>query len=362
MMFSAQEQRAMEAALVAARRGIRGANPLVGAVVIAESGEVLATGYHRGAGTPHAEAAALAQLGTLGPGELAQATMVVTLEPCNHQGRTGPCAQAIINAGIGNVIYAIDDPHADDVAEPAGGGAATLRAANVAVRSGLLADQAYELNARWFAAVAERRPFITLHIAQTLDGKIAAEDGTSQWISGPESLAHNHGLRRRIDAILVGTETVLVDNPRLTARNPHGSLAAVQPLRVVLGERAIPERAAVRGSDGRFVQLATHDVVAAARTLHDLGVRHLLVEGGARVASAFLAADQVDHIIVYLAPIILGTGLPSLTDLGITTLRNAAHWSFDSTGDGAATVLGSDLKLQLIPAALAATAHQPTAY
>ena len=219
----------MQAALAAAAQGPRGANPLVGAVVVGTDGTHLATGYHRGAGTAHAEADAIAQAKAAGL-DLRGAAIVVTLEPCNHCGRTGPCAQAIIDAGITDVIYAVDDPH-----DPAAGGAATLRAAGVRVRSGLAADAALELNRRWFDAVAAKRPFVTLHIAQTLDSRIAASDGTSQWISSPESLADNHALRGRIDAILVGTQTVLVDNPRLTARNADGEAAGKQPLRAVMG-------------------------------------------------------------------------------------------------------------------------------
>ena len=205
--FSAAESAAMQAALAAAAQGPRGANPLVGAVVIGTDGATLATGYHRGAGTAHAEADAIAQAKAAGL-DLRGAAIVVTLEPCNHCGRTGPCAQAIIDAGITDVIYAVDDPH-----DPAAGGAVTLRAAGVRVRSGLAAEAALDLNRRWFDAVAAKRPFVTLHIAQTLDSRIAASDGTSQWISSPESLADNHALRGRIDAILVGTQTVLDRQP-----------------------------------------------------------------------------------------------------------------------------------------------------
>src|SRR4051794_9667312 len=187
--FSADETRAMEHALQAALQGPRGANPLVGAVIVSPDGRQLATGYHRGAGTAHAEADAIAQAAAVGL-DLSGCTMVVTLEPCNHVGRTGPCTEAIIAAGITDVVYAVDDPH-----DPAAGGAATLRAAGIRVRSGLGADEALDLNRQWFEAVAARRPFVTLHIAQTLDARIAAEDGTSQWISSPESLADNHGIR-----------------------------------------------------------------------------------------------------------------------------------------------------------------------
>ena len=275
----------------------------------------LVTGYHRGAGTAHAEADAIDQAKAAGQ-DLRGAAIVVTLEPCNHCGRTGPCAQAIIEAGITDVIYAVDDPH-----DPAAGGAATLRAAGVRVRSGLAAEAALELNRRWFDAVTARRPFVTLHIAQTLDSRIAASDGTSQWISSPESLADNHALRGRIDAILVGTQTVLIDNPRLTARRRRRT-AGRQPLRAVMGYRGIPEDAAIHGDDGKVLHLATRDPREALDELFSDGVRHLMVEGGSRILSAFLAAGLVDELIVYLAPTLLGSGTAALDDLGITTLAD----------------------------------------
>jgi len=334
----------MDAALAAALQGPRGANPLVGAVLIAPDGTQLVTGHHRGAGTAHAEADAIDQAKAAGH-DLSGTTMVVTLEPCNHCGRTGPCAQAIIEAGVADVVYAIDDPH-----DPAAGGAATLRAAGVRVRSGLGAEAALELNRRWFDAVEARRPFVTLHIAQTLDSRIAASDGTSQWISSPESLADNHALRGRIDAILVGTQTVLVDNPRLTARGADGTAAGEQPLRVVMGYRGIPEGAAINGDDGKVLHVPTRDPREALDELFSAGVRHLMVEGGSRILSAFLAAGLVDELIVYLAPTLLGSGTSALEDLGITTLADAQHWEWDPASGGAVQQLGRDLRLHLQPA------------
>jgi diaminohydroxyphosphoribosylaminopyrimidine deaminase/5-amino-6-(5-phosphoribosylamino)uracil reductase len=347
--FSAAERAAMRAALAAAAQGPRGANPLVGAVVIGTDGTPLVTGYHRGAGTSHAEADAIAQAKAAGL-DLSGAAIVVTLEPCNHCGRTGPCAQAIIEAGITDVIYAVDDPH-----DPAAGGAGTLRAAGVRVRSGLAAEAALELNRRWFDAVAAKRPFVTLHIAQTLDSRISASDGTSQWISSPESLADNHALRGRIDAILVGTQTVLIDNPRLTARNSDGEAAGKQPLRAVMGYRGIPDGAAIHGSDGNVVHLATRDPREALDQLFESGVRHVMVEGGSRILGAFLAAGLVDELIVYLAPTLLGSGTAALEDLGITTLADAQQWEWDPASGGAVQILGRDLRLHLRPAGPAAT-------
>lgn len=341
--FSAAETAAMDAALDAALQGPRGANPLVGAVVVGPDGRHLVTGYHRGAGTAHAEADAIATAISTGV-DLHGATMVVTLEPCNHVGRTGPCAQAIIDAGITGVVYAVDDPH-----DPAAGGAATLRNAGVSVRSGLAAERAFELNRRWFQAVEAKRPFVTLHIAQTLDSRIAAEDGTSQWISCPESLADNHAIRRRIDAILVGTQTVMVDNPRLTARDANGEASGQQPLRAVMGLRDVPADAAVRGDDGKILHLPTRDPHEALAQLFAAGARHVMVEGGSRILSAFLSAGLVDELIVYLAPTLLGSGTPALNGLGIGTLAEAQRWEWDAASGGAVQQLGKDLRLHLLP-------------
>ena len=352
--FTAAETAAMDIALEAALNGPRGANPLVGAVVVDSEGRELVTGFHRGAGTAHAEADAIARAAAAGI-DLSGCTMLVTLEPCNHVGRTGPCAQAIIAAGITDVVYAVDDPH-----DPAAGGAATLREAGVRVRSGLGAGEALDLNRHWFEAVAAKRPFVTLHIAQTLDSRIAAEDGTSQWISSPESLADNHAIRGRIDAILVGTQTVLVDNPRLTARDAAGTPAPKQPLRAVMGLRDIPAEAAIHGSDGLAMHLPTRDPHEALSTLYDSGIRHLMVEGGSSILSAFLAAGLVDELIVYLAPTLLGSGTPALTGLGIATLADAQHWEWDPSDGGSVRTLGRDLRLHLRPQRTVALDQQPS--
>lgn len=339
--FSAAETAAMELALRLAGRGVRGANPLVGAVILDESGAVLSSGHHRGAGTAHAEADAIANL-PAGTGSLAGATIVVTLEPCNHQGRTGPCSQAILDAGIGSLVYAVGDKTA-----AAAGGASFLRSRGVRVRQGLLAGAARELNHRWFRAQASRRPFITLHLAQTVDGFIAAADGTSQWITGSEARADSHSIRARADAILAGTGTILADNPRLTARDASGTETPRQPLRVVLGRSDLPAGAAVIG-DGNYVHYKTRDAGAAVAELGLRRVSHLMVEGGATVAAAFLAADLVDEIVLYLAPAFLGAGTRSMAGLGIGTLADASRWRWDAAGPGA-VVLGADLRLQLEP-------------
>ncbi|MGO4385497.1 bifunctional diaminohydroxyphosphoribosylaminopyrimidine deaminase/5-amino-6-(5-phosphoribosylamino)uracil reductase RibD [Specibacter sp. RAF43] len=337
----------METALAAARQGVRGANPLVGAVILDADGTVLAIGRHRGAGTAHAEADAITTL--LGTGvkrDLSAATIIVTLEPCNHQGRTAPCSQAIIDAGIGNVVYAVDDPHGH-----AAGGADRLRREGIAVRSGLMAREASDLNRQWFVAVRAGRPFVTARLAQTVDSRIAAVDGTSQWITSPQSRQDSHTLRARVDAIIVGTGTIVADNPRLTARAADGSEAPHQPLRVVMGLRDVAADAAVRHQGGPgFLQLHTHDPNVVVQELHERGVGHLMIEGGSRISAAFLAAGLVDELVVYLAPTLLGSGIPALNDLGIGTLAQAQQWEWDGTTTGPVERLGPDLKLTLMPA------------
>jgi diaminohydroxyphosphoribosylaminopyrimidine deaminase/5-amino-6-(5-phosphoribosylamino)uracil reductase len=192
-------------------------------------------------------------------------------------------------------------------------------------------------------------------MAQTLDARIAAEDGTSQWITCPESLADNHSLRARIDAILVGSQTVAIDDPRLTARSSDGTLHAHQPLRAVMGLRDVPEGAAVRGDDGRFRHLRTQNPAEALAALFDVGVRHVMVEGGSRIIAAFLAAGLVDELIVYQAPLILGSGKSTIADLGIRTLADAQRWDWDESGGGAVRRLGDDLRLHLRPVVTSAS-------
>jgi diaminohydroxyphosphoribosylaminopyrimidine deaminase/5-amino-6-(5-phosphoribosylamino)uracil reductase len=333
----------MALALELARRGVRGANPLVGAVILDPSGRILSTGFHRGAGTPHAEADALAAAAASGT-DVSGATMVVTLEPCNHTGRTGPCSQAIREAGLSRVVYAAADPTAE-----AAGGDATLAAAGVDTAGGLMAAESGELNHRWIRAMQEHRPFVTVKIAQSLDGRTAAEDGTSQWITGSAARTDGHRIRSRADAVVVGTGTVLADDPQLTARDELGAPALRQPLRVAVGHRPVSAEAAIRGSDGRFLQITEHDPALICRDLYARGARHLMVEGGAMVASAFLRAGLADELVAYVAPLLLGAGTSAVGALGVQTLADASHWRWDETDGGAVRPAGPDLRLRLEP-------------
>ena len=204
------ETAAMDRALLLARRGPEhGPNPRVGCVLLAPDGSVLAEGWHRGAGTSHAEIAALAAA-RAARRRTRGATAVVTLEPCDHTGRTGPCSEALLRAGVRRVVFAVEDPN-----PVAAGGAARLRAAGVDVVSGVRAAEAAQLHEVWAFAVRTGRPFVTLKTAATLDGRVAAADGTSRWITGPEARAHAHAVRAGVDAIAVTTGTVLADDPEL---------------------------------------------------------------------------------------------------------------------------------------------------
>ncbi len=284
---------------------------------------VLAEGYHQGAGTPHAEAAALADARARGV-DVTGATAVVTLEPCAHTGRTGPCADALVAAGVAEVVHAVDDPN-----PVATGGAHRLRAAGVRVVRGLRAAEGEELLRVWLTSVRRGTPYVTLKTATTLDGFVAAGDGTSRWITGPAAREHAHRVRAEVDAILVGTGTLLTDDPALTARvRTHDaasaeSLAAHQPLRVVVGLRGIPPTARVRREGGELLHLLTRDVGQVLERLGEREVRHVLVEGGPTLATAFLVAGAVDELHAYVAPVLLGSGRRAVDGLGVATIADA---------------------------------------
>jgi len=304
-------RRALE---LAARGPVADPNPRVGAVVLDAAGTVVGEGWHHGAGTPHAEVEALRAAGSRASG----GTAVVTLEPCNHTGRTGPCSRALADAGVARVVYAQSDPN-----PVAAAGARTLRGAGVEVVGGVLAVEASALNRAWTFAVSRGRPMVTWKFAATLDGRSAAADGTSQWVTGQAARADVHDLRAECDAILVGTGTVLTDDPRLTTRHPDGSLRARQPLRVVVGERDLPAAARVLDDAAPTVHLRERDPALVLKSLAGREVRHVWLEGGPTVAAAFLAAGLVDEVVAYLAPALLGAGAAAVGDLGIQTIGEA---------------------------------------
>lgn len=314
MAVTEAERRAMTRALELAVRGPRGVNPQVGAVILSADGEVLAEGWHRGAGTAHAEVDALSQLS---PGAAVGATAVVTLEPCNHTGRTGPCALALIEAGVSRVVYALDDP-----GQVSGGGAERLRAAGVSVEAGEQADAARDIVSGWLTVQRLGRPYVTVKWAQSLDGRAAASDGSSRWITGAEARADVHRRRAAADAIVVGTGTVLADDPALTARDGD-ALLPQQPVPVIIGSRPTPADAAVRRHPRSPLLYDTHDLPAVLADLRERGVQSVFVEGGPTLASAFLAAGLADRVLAYIAPVLLGGERLALTDIGVASIRDA---------------------------------------
>ncbi len=319
----AGEYDAMRRALaLAASPGVPlGPNPRVGCVLIGADGSVVGEGYHRGAGTAHAEVDALRAAGPLASG----ATAVVTLEPCNHTGRTGPCSQALIEAGVRRVVAAQRDPN-----PLARGGLETLAEAGVEVDHGLLVDDARALNPAWTFAHEHGRPYVTWKFAATLDGRSAAADGTSRWVSSPAARRDTHVLRALCDTMLVGAGTVDVDDPALTVRDEHDRELPTQPLRAVMGERDLdPSRRvfdADLGRGSKTVHLRTRDPHDALATLYrDHGSHHVFFEGGPTLAAAFVRAGVVDEVVTYVAPMLLGAGRSAVGDLGITTITDALH-------------------------------------
>lgn len=341
-MVTEDEAMARAVALAARGLGTTSPNPVVGCVLLDAGGEVVGEGFHAYAGGPHAEVVALAQAGERVRG----GTAVVTLEPCNHTGRTGPCARALIAAGVRRVVVAVDDPTPD-----AAGGAATLRAAGITVESGLRRAEAEAVNVAWLSAVRRGRPYLTWKYAATLDGRSAAADGTSKWITSEPARQDVHRLRGTVDAIIAGLGTVLADDPQLTVRDLRdGSLTTKQPLRVIVDSAGrTPEGSRVTdgaaetwiataaevgaGPDGRT------DLSALMSQLYARGVRSALLEGGPTLAGAFLAAGLVDRVVGYVAPKLLGAGRPALVEAGVTTIAEAIDLELTEI-----TQIGPDLR------------------
>jgi diaminohydroxyphosphoribosylaminopyrimidine deaminase/5-amino-6-(5-phosphoribosylamino)uracil reductase len=365
---TAAETDAMRRAITLAARalGATSPNPVVGCVVLDVAGEPAGEGWHHRAGAPHAEIEALRTAGERARG----GTAVVTLEPCNHTGRTGPCAAALIEAGIARVVYAVADP-----TPTATGGAATLAAAGVDVEGGLLTAEAARGNETWLTAVRLGRPFVLWKYAATLDGRVAAADGTSRWITSPESRADVHRLRAEADAVLVGAGTLRADDPHLAVRGAAAEAGAVQPLRVVAdpgasirpGARLLdgtaPTLVAVAddlpaAATARLRELPGVEVLALPRdpsgpgiavrpllvALYERGVRAVLLEGGPTLAGSFLRAGVVDKAVGYLAPVLLGAGPAALGPAGVGTLADAPRLEITE-----AVRIGPDLRITGYP-------------
>lgn len=316
-------------------RGTTSPNPPVGAVVLDATGEVAGVGATAPPGGPHAEVVALRAAGERARG----GTVVVTLEPCNHYGRTPPCTQALLAAGVATVHYAVADPH-----PPAAGGAEHLRRHGVAVGHQPSDTVTRGALRAWLHRQHTRRPHVTYKFAATLDGRTAAADGSSRWVTGAAARAQVHAERATLDAIMVGTGTVLADDPWLTARVPDGSLAARQPLRVVIGTREVPRTARVLDDAAPTQLVRTHE---PRTVLHALGeCTDVLLEGGPTLAGAFARAGLIDRVVAYLAPTLLGAGAAALGDAGVATIADA--WRFELED---VQCIGGDVRISAVPRA-----------
>lgn len=348
----------MARAVVLATRalGRTSPNPAVGAVVV-RNGRVVGEGWTRPVGGPHAEVVALRRAGTRARG----ATLYVTLEPCAHHGRTPPCADAVVAAGVARVVVAVGDPNP----RVRGRGLAKLARAGITVTRGILAAEAGAVSAWFRHYIVRRRPFVVLKLAASLDGRIATSTGESRWISGPQARRWVHELRNRVDAVMVGSGTVLADDPALTCRVRGGR----DPLRVVVdgGLRISPRARMLREASTAPTLVATTSRAPTARkraleragadvlvvpgrgprvdlaTLLDLlaerGIVSVLVEGGGDLAAAMLRARLVDRVAIVTAPLLLGgDGRPMVGELGLSRLASAPR-----IVDGRITSLGADL-------------------
>lgn len=363
---AAERDRAlMRAALALARRGLGAVwpNPAVGCVIANERG-VVGRGWTQPGGRPHAETEALARAGAAAQG----ATAYVTLEPCSHWGRTPPCADALIAAGIGRVVAALEDPDP----RVRGRGLRRLAAAGIAVETGLCAKEAEELNTGFLSRIRRGRPLVTLKLATTLDGRIATASGESRWITGPSARARAHLLRAMHDAVMVGSGTVLADDPELTCRLP--GLADCSPVRVVLDTRLRTPPSARLVTTARLVPtwLLTApdadpvrrvafadrgvtvievppdpagglDLAAALKALGERGLTRVLVEGGAQLAASLLRAGLVDRLLWFHAPrVIGGDGVPAIAAFDFDRLADAPSFeriAVEAVGDDVLTVL-----------------------
>ena len=336
-------QRALDLAGRARRK--TSPNPMVGAVIV-KNGRVIAEGYHRRAGSDHAEVVALKKAGS----RVAGATIYVSLEPCCHTGQTGPCTEQIIKAGIKKVFYAVKDP------DPRvnGKGERRLKKAGIEVVGGVLKEEAARLNEIYFGNQINKRPFIILKTVQSLDGRIATATGDSQWISGAESLRFAHQLRAEVDAVAVGAATVCADNPALTVRRVKGN----NPYRIILsGSLDLPRRCRLLDDNGDYKTIIASTPSAIARfsrkhkskkpifwevkkdrrgrlDLRDFvakaaafGLHSLLIEGGATLVTSFLKAGLFDKYVVVTAPIVIGQGIEAVADLEIRKLSKVISFN-----------------------------------
>jgi len=310
--------------------GLTGTNPIVGAVVVDSAGKIIGEGFHKTG--PHAEVVALEQAGQLAQG----ATLFVTLEPCNHHGKTGPCTEAIIKAGIAKVVYAVRDPNV-----VASGGASTLEAARIEVVLNGEVPEIVQSNRAWLHKIKNNRPYFVWKIATTLDGRTAAIDGSSKWITGEESRAEVSQLRSESSAILIGTETALADNPNLIPRDLE-TTSKTNPVRIVMGLREIPSDFNLHNDAAETVFLRSHDFSDLLQLCAEREFNQLLIESGSELGTALLKAGLIDELIIFQAASLLGSGQSFIGDLGATNIKEKMDFLIRDVAQ-----FGNDLKITL---------------
>jgi diaminohydroxyphosphoribosylaminopyrimidine deaminase/5-amino-6-(5-phosphoribosylamino)uracil reductase len=310
--------------------GLTGSNPIVGAVVVGIDGAIIGEGFHKSG--PHAEVVALEQAGQSAKG----ATLFVTLEPCNHQGKTGPCTEAIIKAGIAKVVYAVRDPN-----PLASGGAKALEAAGIEVVLNSDVSEISNCNRAWLHKVRTNRPYFIWKIATTLDGRTAAIDGSSKWITGEESRAEVSKLRSESSAILIGTATALTDNPNLIPRVLETSRQS-NPVRIVMGLREIPNDFNLHNDAAETVFVRSHDFSELLEFCSERDFNQVFVESGSELGTALLKADLIDELVIFQAASLLGSGQSFIGDLGATNISEKVDFVIRAVAQ-----FGNDLKITL---------------
>lgn len=305
-------------------------NPIVGAVITSATGEFISEGFHQGA--EHAEVIALKAAKQIPAGSI----IYVTLEPCNHHGKTAPCVDAIIESGIKKVVYAVSDPN-----PVAAGGSERLQKSGIEVVSGVGEIQARHENRAWLTKIEKNRPRITWKIASTMDGKVTAADASSKWITGELARADVARIRSLTDAIVTSTATVIADDPLLTSKG-----LGKNPVRIVLGLTEIDSNSQILGTEAETILVKSHDFKEIISLTNDRGFNQLLIESGPTLGTALLRADLIDEIILFQAPTFLGSGTPSIGDLGITNISGRLDFEMAHV-----EVIGTDLKITLVKSA-----------
>ena len=323
---------AMARAINCARLGLGKTfpNPIVGAVITSATGEVLSEGFHQGG--DHAEVIALNSVKEIPAGSI----IFISLEPCNHHGKTPPCVDAIIDSGIKKVVYAVSDPN-----PIASGGAERLRAAGIEVESGIGEEQARLENRAWLTKMELGRPRITWKIASTMDGKVAASDGTSKWITGDLARTDVARMRSQVDGIVTSTATVIADDPLLTSKG-----FGKNPVRIVMGATPLSAKMQISGDAAETVLIKSRNFDDLLSLAEERGFNELLIESGPTFGTALLRANLVDEIVLFQAPMLLGSGTPSIGDLGITNISGRLDFKISDV-----EVIGSDLKVTLFKSA-----------